>query len=85
MEGPVRNLEAEIEQLKNELAAQESKVNKYQVRNAEEASQMAEKATAGLKASVVKAQRSNARLIKEVSALVQKMTSIETLNNEYAH
>ncbi|KAF9140180.1 hypothetical protein BGX30_006920 [Mortierella sp. GBA39] len=88
-EGPVRDLEAEIEQLKNELAAQETKMAEYRVQSEDEASQMAEflekqhrKSTAEFKSSLVKAQRSNTRLHKEVTALVQKMVSVETLNDE---
>ncbi|KAG9071494.1 hypothetical protein KI688_005706 [Linnemannia hyalina] len=90
-DGPVRDLEAEIEQLKNELAAQEIKMAEYRVQSEDEASQMTEflekqhrEATAEFKASLVKAQRSNTRLHKEVTALVQKMVSVETLNDEYA-
>lgn len=90
-EGPIRDLEAEIEQLKNELAEQETKMAEYRVQSEDEASQMTEvlekqhrKATTELKASLVKAQRSNTRLHKEVTALVQKMVSVETLNDEYA-
>lgn len=90
-EGPVRDLEAEIEQLKNELAAQETKMAEYRVQSEDEASQMAEflekkhrNAAAELKASLVKAQRSNTRLHKEVTALIQKMDSVEILNDEYA-
>ncbi|KAF9537403.1 hypothetical protein EC957_008306 [Mortierella hygrophila] len=90
-EGPVRDLEAQIEQLKNELVAQETKMAEYRVQSEDEASQMTEflekqhrKATAEFKASLVKVQRSNTRLHKEVTALVQKMVSVETLNEEYA-
>ncbi|KAF9328399.1 hypothetical protein BGZ91_001023 [Linnemannia elongata] len=90
-EGPVRDLEAEIEQLKNELAAQETKMAEYRVQSEDEASQMTEflekqhrNATTELKASLVKAQRSNTRLHKEVTALIQKLDSVEILNDEYA-
>lgn len=90
-EGPIRDLEAEVEQLKNELTAQETRMAEYRVQSEEEANQMIEllekqhwKATTKLKASLVKAQRFNTRLHKEVTALVQKMVSVETLNDEYA-
>ncbi|KAK3820505.1 MAG: hypothetical protein J3R72DRAFT_459750 [Linnemannia gamsii] len=92
-EGPVRDLEAEIEQLKAELATQEVKINEMeqQAMEVKEDGQMTEfleqqhrKATAAMKASLFKAQRSNNRLNRDVSALVKKMSGVETLNEEYA-
>jgi chromosome segregation ATPase len=86
IQGPVRDLEAEIELLKGELVAQEVRM----IQTEEEGSQMTEflerqhrKVTAGLKASLIKAHRSNIRLQKEVSGLAKKMVTIEGLNDEY--
>ncbi|KAG0208174.1 hypothetical protein BGX33_006402 [Mortierella sp. NVP41] len=92
-DGPVRDLEAEIEQLKFELAAQEAKIREMeqQTTRSDGDNQMAEyleqqhkKATTALKASLAKAQRTNLRLNREVSALARKMVAVETLNDKYA-
>lgn len=86
-QGPIQGLEAEIELLKAELVAQEVRI----AQSEEEGIQMTEylerqhrKVAAGLKASLIKAFRSNTRLQKEVSVLTKKMVSVETLNDEYA-
>ncbi|KAG0289732.1 hypothetical protein BGZ96_006764 [Linnemannia gamsii] len=86
-QGPVQDLEAEIEVLKAELVAQEVRI----AQSEEESIQMTEylerqhrKVTAGLKASLAKTYRSNTRLQKEVSVLSEKMVSIESLNDDYA-
>ncbi|KAF9903188.1 hypothetical protein EC991_004096 [Linnemannia zychae] len=93
-DGPVRDLEAEIELLKGELKAQEFRLGEMEqqaIVAKEEDNQMVEhldrqhrKATAALKASLFKAQRTNIRLNKDVSTLTKKMIAVESLNEEHA-
>ncbi|KAF9123487.1 hypothetical protein BGW39_008921 [Mortierella sp. 14UC] len=93
-EGLVRDLEAEIELLKGELAAQEVRMHEMEqqaIEAKQEDDEMVEhldrqhrKATVVLKASLLKAWRTNIRLSRDVSALAKKMVTVESLNKEYA-
>ncbi|KAF9935137.1 hypothetical protein FBU30_007516 [Linnemannia zychae] len=109
-EGPLKDLEAEIEQLRRDLVTHELKIiemeqqakvkdelleqsqRQLQMNDDNSANdQMLElmerrhkKATVALRATLVKAQRANNRLNKQVSVLTNKMTLVETLNQEYA-